>query len=140
MPLAHILRRPNHDDQQMVLRIEKVSDGQILTLRLSGRLQSEHLEQLKTHIESEPGKVVLYLGDVKLIDREVVCFLALWEANGVELSPCSPYIRDLIDREKASRPRARRSNQFITCESTIEKRTKTNEICLRNTTHRSQRG
>jgi len=33
------------------LRIEQVSDGHVVILRLSGRLQSEHLEELKAHIE-----------------------------------------------------------------------------------------
>jgi len=35
----------------MTLRIEQVSDGHVVILRLSGRLQSEHLEELKAHIE-----------------------------------------------------------------------------------------
>ena len=38
------IRGPN-----MVLRIEKVSHEQIVILRLSGRLQSEHLEELKAN-------------------------------------------------------------------------------------------
>jgi anti-anti-sigma regulatory factor len=86
----------------MVLRIEKVSDEQMVILRLSGRLQSEHLEELKAHIEGLARKVVLDLEEVKLVDSEVVCFLAACEANGVQLSQCSPYIRDWIDRERTS--------------------------------------
>jgi hypothetical protein len=35
----------------MTLRIEQVSDGHVVIWRLSGRLQSEHLEELKAHIE-----------------------------------------------------------------------------------------
>ncbi len=35
----------------MTLRIEQVSDGHVVILPLSGRLQSEHLEELKAHIE-----------------------------------------------------------------------------------------
>ena len=92
-----LTRGPN-----MVLRIEKVSHEQIVILRLSGRLQSEHLEELKAHVESKTQKVVLDLEEVKLVDREVVCFLAACEAHGVQLSQCSPYIRDWIDREKTS--------------------------------------
>ena len=86
----------------MVLRIEKVSDEQLLILRLSGRLQSEHLQELKAHIEGTAQKVELDLEEVKLVDREVVCFLAACEAKGVQLSQCSPYIRDWIDRERTS--------------------------------------
>jgi len=85
----------------MVLRIEKVSDEQLVILRLSGRLQSEHVDQLKTQIEASSKKVVLDLGEVKLVERDVVCFLGDCEESGVQLSQCPPYIREWIDREKA---------------------------------------
>lgn len=86
----------------MVLKIERVSDGQSITLLLSGRLRSEHIEQLKTQMEGSSQKVVLDLDEVKLVDRDVVRFLALCETKGVELNQCSPYIRDWIDRERVS--------------------------------------
>jgi ABC-type transporter Mla MlaB component len=87
----------------MVLRIERVSRRQMTIFRLSGRLQSEHVEELKTQIEASAQRVVLDLEGVKLVDQESVCFLAACETDGVELSRCSPYIRDWISREKASR-------------------------------------
>jgi hypothetical protein len=87
----------------MVLRIEKVSDGPLMILRLCGRLRSEHVDQLKTQIEGSTQRVILDLDEVKLVDREVVRFLGLCEAKGVELNQCSPYIRDWIDRERASK-------------------------------------
>ena len=87
----------------MVLRIERVSHGQVKILRLSGRLQSEHVEQLKAQIEGSTQRVVLDLEEVKLVDRDAVGFLAACEANGVELSQCSLYIRDWIARERAGR-------------------------------------
>jgi hypothetical protein len=90
-------------DLEMVLRIERVSRRQLTILRLSGRLQSEHVEELKTQIEASAQRVVLDLEGVKLVDPESVCFLAACETDGVELSRCSPYIRDWISREKASR-------------------------------------
>jgi hypothetical protein len=86
----------------MVLRIERVLEGPFMTLRLSGRLQSEHVVQLKAQIEGSTQRVILDLDEVKLVDRDVVRFLGLCEANGVELSQCSPYIRDWIDRERAT--------------------------------------
>jgi anti-anti-sigma regulatory factor len=87
----------------MVLRIERVSHGQDRILRLSGRLQSEHVEQLKSQIEGSTQRVILDLEEVKLVDGDAVCFLADCEANGVELTQCSPYIRDWIARERAER-------------------------------------
>ena len=86
----------------MVLRIERTSRGQLLILRLSGRIQSEHLLELKTQMHGYTEKIVLDLADVKLVDRDAVCFLADCESRGVELKQCSPYIRDWIARELAS--------------------------------------
>ena len=87
----------------MVLKIERVLRRRHAILRLSGRLQSEHLDGLQAQIEANTQRVVLDLEGVKLVDQDSVCFLATCEANGVELSHCSPYIRDWISREKASR-------------------------------------
>jgi len=85
----------------MVLRIEKVSRDQLIILRLSGRIQSEHVAELKAEMEDSTQKIVLDLADVKLVDRDAVCFLAACEVSGVELRQCSPYIRDWIGRERA---------------------------------------
>jgi ABC-type transporter Mla MlaB component len=85
----------------MVLRIEKVHERRVI-LRLSGRLQLEHVEELKAQIEASAHQVVLDLEAVKLVDQDSVCFLAICETNGIELNHCSPYIRDWINREKAS--------------------------------------
>ena len=87
----------------MTLRIERVSRGQVRILRLSGRLQSEHLKELEAQIRSRAQKVVLDLEELKLVDQEAVRFLAASEKEGVELSHCSPYIRDWITREGADR-------------------------------------
>lgn len=85
----------------MVLKIETLSDGEVTILRLSGRLRSEHVDQLKAQIESSTVRVILHLDDVKLVDRDTVCFLGACEANGVELSECPLYIREWINRERA---------------------------------------
>ena len=87
----------------MVLRIERVLHEQLMILRLSGRLQSEHVEQLKAQIEASTERIVLDLEGVKLVDQESVCFLAACEADGIEVSRCSPYIRDWITRERPRR-------------------------------------
>jgi hypothetical protein len=87
----------------MVLRIQRVSEGQLVILRLSGRLRSEDVGQLKEQIEGNPNRVSLDLVEVKLVDRDVVLFLGDCEANGVRLSQCPLYIREWIDRERASK-------------------------------------
>jgi len=83
----------------MVLKIDRAADGKYLVLRVSGRIQSEHVEQLKTEMEGVAG-VVLDLENVKLVDRDAVRFLGVCEANGTELRHCSPYIREWIAKEK----------------------------------------
>jgi len=83
----------------MVLKIDRSSDGKYIVLRLSGRMQSEHVEQLKVEIEGT-AKVVLDLQDVKLVDRDAVRFLGVCEENGTELRSCSAYIREWIAKEK----------------------------------------
>jgi len=87
----------------MVLRVEAAAHRRLTILRLSGRLQSEHVDQLRTQIEASAKPVVLDLEGLKLVDYASVCFLAECEAGGVELSHCSPYIRNWISREKANR-------------------------------------
>lgn len=88
----------------MVLKIERSSDGKCLVLRLSGRMQAEHLQQLKTQMEGSP-QVALDLEDVKLVDRDVVRFLGGCEADGTELRHCSPYIREWILKERTAEGR-----------------------------------
>jgi anti-anti-sigma regulatory factor len=82
-------------------KIENRSDGRDAILRLSGRIESEHLEELKAQIESaRRHRIVLDLEELKLVDRAVVRFFGLCESNGIEVRHCAPYIREWIFREK----------------------------------------
>ncbi len=83
----------------MTLRIEKYFDGNKLTIRLTGRMQEEHLEDLKALVNEAGPDIVLNLGDLNLVGAEVVRFLAKCERAGIELNECSPYIRNWINRE-----------------------------------------
>jgi hypothetical protein len=83
----------------MTLKIETRFDGNKLTIRLTGRMKEECLEDLKTLLDDANPGAVLNLGDVSLVGVEVVRFLANCEKAGVELVDCSPYIRDWINRE-----------------------------------------
>ena len=68
-------------------------------IRLSGRLQSEHLDELKMQVDSEQSPIALDLEGVTLVDIEVVRFLKTCENSGVELLHCWPYIREWMSRE-----------------------------------------
>ena len=85
---------------QMTLKIETDSDGQKKIIRLSGRLRSEHLDELKTQMDGDPSWIVLDLDGVTLVDVEAVRFLSTCEKSGTELLHCWPYIREWIIREK----------------------------------------
>jgi len=85
----------------MPFRIERLAGGEdLVVLRVSGRIQAEHVDMLRELVGREEGKVVVDLTEVDLVDREAVSFLALNEADGVELRNCAAYIREWVDRER----------------------------------------
>ncbi len=84
----------------MTLKIEKDSDGPKTIIRLSGRLQSEHLDELKTQIRNDQSRIALDLDGVTLVDVGAIRFLNACEENGVEVLHCSRYIREWMIREK----------------------------------------
>jgi hypothetical protein len=85
---------------QMMLKIERDSDGRKTIIRLCGRLQSEHVNELKTQLTDEPSAMILDLEGVTLVDVEVVGFLNACEESGVELLHCCPFIREWMLREQ----------------------------------------
>jgi len=84
----------------MTLKIEKVSDGRKTVIRLSGRLRSEHLDELKTQIDGDQSRIALDLDGVTLVDVEVIRFLNACEESGFDLLHCWPYIREWMLREQ----------------------------------------
>ncbi len=85
----------------MVLKIEKVPDGPETVLRLSGRIESEQVQELKTQISRIAQRIVLDLEQVRLVDLDAVHFLAVCETKGIELRRCPPYVREWILVEKS---------------------------------------
>ena len=79
-----------------------MSDGARTVLRLSGRIQARDIEDLSEQMDRRIRGTVLDLQEVTLVDAEVVRFLGLCEAKGVELAHCSPYIREWVFREQAA--------------------------------------
>jgi hypothetical protein len=96
----HILPPVQSTTPQMTLKIEKVSEGRKTVIRLSGRLRSEHLDELKAQLEGDWRRIELDLDGVTLVDVEVVRFLSACEDGGVELLHCWPYIREWMLREQ----------------------------------------
>jgi len=86
----------------MTLKIDRAR----ARIRLSGKLRSEHLDQIKAEIELCESPAVLDLEELELIDVEAVRFLNTCEEKGVSVLHCSPYIRKWMLRERI-RPEAR---------------------------------
>jgi anti-anti-sigma regulatory factor len=91
-----------HPFRSMTLKIARESDDQRTTLRLSGRIQSANVDEIREQMEGNGETIVLDLEEVTLVDVDVVRFLSRCEAEGVELANCSPYIRDWIFWERSN--------------------------------------
>jgi hypothetical protein len=70
----------------MTLRIEKDSNGQRTTIRFIGRMQREHIKELKAQIKAGGASVTLDLNEVSLVDLDVIRFLATCQAEGISPS------------------------------------------------------
>ena len=84
----------------MTLRIEPVSDEHGMTIRLIGRMQAQHVEELKSQIGDRGAGVVLDLGELSLVDIDAVRFLGTCQAGGISIIHCPPYINDWIAKER----------------------------------------
>jgi anti-anti-sigma regulatory factor len=84
----------------MTLRIESVSDEHGTTIRLIGRMQAQHVEELKAQIGASGARVVLDLEELSLVDIDAVRFLGTCQAGGISIIHCPLYINDWIAKER----------------------------------------
>ena len=84
----------------MTLRIERSARHRFTVFSLSGRMEAEHVEELKELFDCAYRNIILDLRDLRLADRDAVRFLRGWEADGMKLENCPAYIREWMDREK----------------------------------------
>jgi hypothetical protein len=86
----------------MRCRIDRIVNAESpVVLLVSGQITEERVDTLKGALEQEPGRFVIDLKNVVLVDREAVKLLARSEAHGTELRNCPPYVREWITRETA---------------------------------------
>jgi hypothetical protein len=85
-----------------MLRIQKSIERNKVVFSLSGRVETEGVVELQRLCRSETDdhKLVLDLGDVRLVNRDAIEFLADCEANGTKLRNCPAYVREWITRER----------------------------------------
>ena len=88
----------------MTLKIKRIAGKRKTLICLSGRLRSEHLDELRSEVERGGPRVTLDLEELDLVDVEGVRFLNSCESAGVSILHCSPYIREWMQQER-SRPK-----------------------------------
>ena len=86
----------------MTFKVETEVRGEFTVFVLSGRIEGQAIDELRRLFElhTVSRAVVLDLKDVRLVDREVMRFLARSEADGVRLENCPAYVREWMEREK----------------------------------------
>jgi hypothetical protein len=86
----------------MSFRIETEARGTFTVFILSGRIGTPAIAELRRlfELQTDHHDNILDLKDVRVIDRDVMCFFARCEADGVKLENCPPYIREWMEREK----------------------------------------
>jgi hypothetical protein len=86
-----------------MIRIETSERRDRVIFAVTGRIESNDLPELKRLIESHKGPVILDFKGVKLVDRDVVTFLANFETDNGRITNRTRYIREWIGREQAER-------------------------------------
>ena len=91
----------------MTCRIDPLmSEGNVVAIRISGRLTTQDATVLRTLLEQEPGVVALDLRDLLFVDRDAVTLLALIEASSAELRNCPLFIREWVAQERRCKERS----------------------------------
>ncbi len=67
-----------------------------MTFSLSGRIESQHVDELRRLLETEHRRISLDLEEVELVDSDAVRFLSSCDARGIELRNCPPYVHQWI--------------------------------------------
>ena len=84
-----------------MLKITRSTQAGTTTLALSGRVGCEHLPDLRRFLDEARGQgAVLDLGEVTLVDVDVVRFLVECETRAIRLADCPGYVREWMAREK----------------------------------------
>ena len=83
-------------------KVQRTDDGDSIVLLVSGRIEGEHLADLREVFNAEAGNqnFILDMGEVRLVDQDSIAFLSHCETRGAELRNCPAYIREWIERER----------------------------------------
>jgi hypothetical protein len=86
----------------MPFRIESAARGGFTVFILSGRIEQAAIAELRRLLDGRTDLryIVFDLTEVSIIDREIMLYFVRYEADGVTLENCTPYIREWMEREK----------------------------------------
>ncbi len=88
----------------MTFRIRRSDGPEGALFALSGEMDAEHAWRLEDLLDGEPhGAILLDLGEVTLVARDAIRFLARAEARGVRIVNCPVYVRSWIVAEHSAR-------------------------------------
>jgi len=82
-----------------MLRIRRSEEGGAVSFALSGRIEDQHRLELQALLDGEAAgtEITLDLREVRLVDREVVRFLADCKARGIKLINCPSFVREWME-------------------------------------------
>ena len=83
-----------------MFRVESKKRGPKTTIRISGRLDRRHLEDLEALCAAAETTVILDLSEVQSLDEDAIRWLSRWRARGERVFGESPYVRFLLERAR----------------------------------------
>ena len=97
----------------MKLKIQPLPGLGCTVFALTGQMQRENLAELQSLLDLKTSceEFVLDLKELKVVDRESICFLAQREAEGMELRNCPPCIQEWISQEQSRQLDGTRLNE-----------------------------
>ena len=86
----------------MAFRIETAARVRFTVFTLCGRIEKQAIAELRKlfELQLDYHDIVLDLKEVGVIDRDVMRFFIICEADGVKLENCPSYLREWMEREK----------------------------------------
>jgi hypothetical protein len=83
-------------------KVKRTEQAGLVVLLLSGRIEGEHLTELRKAFSAETDNqnLMLDMSEVKLVDQNAIDFLLRCETNGAILRNCPGYIREWIERDR----------------------------------------
>ena len=84
----------------MTLKIRRIREEHGTRIYLAGELRCPRLVDVCAEIGQAVQPVTLDLDEVNVVDIEGVCLLNEYQAQGIQVVNCSPYIREWMLQEK----------------------------------------